>query len=96
MKSENSRNIWIVAFAVVTAVTVVSCGKKSDQDEVKAVGAAQQAGINADRVASNTVDAANRTAVEIQEASDKAVNKAGEVLEKAGEDLEKAGENMQK
>ena len=96
MNYEQVRNVGIVAFALIIAISVVSCGKKADEDQAATVGTAQQAGITADRVASNTVEAAKQTAAEVKEASDAAVIKTGEILEKAGEEIEKTGENLQK
>jgi len=94
MKNDQLRNCGIAVIAVVAAFALAGCGKKSEQTPT--IGAAQQAGITADRIASNTVEAANQTADEVKEASDKAVAKTGEILEKAGEEIEKTGENLQK
>jgi len=94
MNSEQARNIGIVMFAVVLAVAVVSCGKKSDQSQT--TGAAQQAGIEADRIASNTVEAAQQAAEKTKKESEAAIKKTGEILEEAGAEIEKAGESIQK
>lgn len=95
MKS-NLTTISIVAISLAVCAIVVSCGKKSDSEQARAPGVAEQAGMAADHAASNTVKATHQTAEEIRAVSDRAAEKTGEVLEKAGADLKEAGQNMQK
>ena len=97
----NSVNI-VGLLAVASALAIVGCNKKSETPD-----AAEKAGVALDKATEKTVSVA-KTVVEktatgatnamatVKDATEKAIQKTGELIEKAGESVEKTGEGMQK
>ena len=85
MKTTMIRNLAIVAVALLGAVAVSGCGRKSSAGSPETSDLAERAGVAVDKAAAKAKDAAGQV-----------VEKTGEALEKAGTAVEKTGAGMQK
>jgi hypothetical protein len=82
--------LLLVIVAVVGAVAVVGCGKKSDSEPTKTAEVAERTGAALDKTAEKTVEGANNVA---KKATESATATAAATNDVAGRAVEKTGKN---